>query len=142
MKQYNKRLYEKIMKSASQEVKRSLNEFNYWNEYPSRTWAVGGTGDPEKFFDNTLKVYDKWCDHKGEETVNDLLKRGVINYDMDFYDVLEKVEEVFNVLLDNAVGGDWWELGKKLGYDDDDLDRLYTDVMQAKVDCISGFDNY
>lgn len=140
MEKYNKQLYERIMKSVSQEIKRSLNEFNYWDAFSSRTWLVGGTGAPEKFFDNTLKAYDEWCDHKGEETVNDLLDRGIINYDMDFYDALDKVEEIFNILLDNAVGGKWWELGKKLGYDDDDLDRLYNDVMQAKVDCMCGFE--
>lgn len=136
MKKNNKRLYEKIMYNVSKEIKRTLNEFNYWN---NRTWAVGGSGAPETFFDKTLEVYDEWCSHKGVETINDLLDRNIINYDMDFFDAWEKVEEVFNILLNNAVGGDWQELGTKLGYDDEDMERLYVDVMQAKTDCMAEF---
>lgn len=136
MRRNNKALYEQIMRNVSKEVKKTLNEFNYWY---NRTWNVGGLGDAEDFFDKTNDFYDEWLSTKAGEVIDELITAGKITDGMDWFDAWELVEDKFQELLDNAVGGDWWELGKKLGYDDDDLDRLYTDVMQAKTDELSGY---
>ena len=136
MKRNNKALYEQIMRNVSKEVKKTLNEFNYWYD---RTWMVGGTGAAEDFFDKTNEFFDDWCSTKAGEVINELITNGQITDGMDWYDAWDLVEDQFQKLLDQAVGGDWWETGKKLGYDDDDLDRLYTDVMQAKTDELADF---
>ena len=132
----NRALYESIMRKVSKEVKKSLNEFNYWQ---NRIWRIKGTGKPEKFFDKTNNFFDDWCSGKAVEVINELIDNGEIFDGMDWDEAWDLVENKFQELLNQAVGGDWWRIGKKLGYDDEDLDRIYNDVMQAKTDDLANY---
>lgn len=134
----NKLLYESIMRDVSKVVKKHLNEnFNYWDT-ATRTWEVCDDPKVEEFFDNTIEFYEEWLAGEDENTIDILINTGKLSEgETDWYDAVDIVFEEFQKGLDAAVGGPWWETGEKLGYSDDDMDRLWNDVMQAKVDCVS-----
>lgn len=46
----------------------------------------------------------------------------------------DMLEEKFEQRLDKAVGGDWRETGKSLGFSDEQLDDIYVDRFQSKTD--------
>jgi hypothetical protein len=119
-----KQLYESIISKISKDVKKIINE-----SYTSRS----------QFYDDTYEFYEEWLDHKGVDTINRLERQGKISTAMDEMDVTDIVLEEFNKLLDNAVGGDWEETGIAAGYTDEELNDIYVDDMQAKVDCITDY---
>jgi len=80
------------MRNVSKEVKKTLNEFNYWYD---RTWMVGGTGAAEDFFDKTNEFFDDWCSTKAGEVINELITNGQITDGMDWYDAWDLVEDQF-----------------------------------------------
>ncbi len=119
-----KQLYESIIRKISKDVKKIINE-----SYTSRS----------QFYDDTYEFYEEWLDHKGVDTINRLDRQGKISTAMDEMDVTDIVLEEFNKLLDNVVGGDWEEIGIAAGYTDEELNDIYVDDMQAKVDCITDY---
>lgn len=46
----------------------------------------------------------------------------------------DELEEKFERRLDKAVGGDWREAGKSLGYTEEELEHIYVDKFQGKTD--------
>lgn len=119
-----KQLYESIISKISKDVKKIINE-SYANT--------------QQFYDDTHEFYEEWLDHKGVDTINRLERQGKISTDMDEMDITDIVLEEFNKLLDIAVGGDWWAIGIAAGYTDEELNDIYVDDMQAKVDCITDY---
>ena len=86
-----------------------------------------------------MEFYNEWIYGKGSEVINELDEQGIISSDMDEDEVFDIVLSKFNKLLNNAVGGDWWEKGQAAGYSEDELNDFYVDNMQAKVDCITDY---
>jgi len=142
----NKALYEKIMRNVSREVKKALNEYNYWS-WEDRTWHVIFKDKPEieEFFDKSMEAYETWIEGGGYDTIVELMNQGKVSENkddsMDAWDIIEKEfdESLYEAVKHIAPGNDWWEIGKHLGYDDEDLEQLYVDVMQAKTDCLGDF---
>ena len=58
---------------------------------------------------------------------------------MDWMDAWDILENKFMDGLANAVGGNWWDVGKQCGYTDEQLDNIYNDEMQAKTDIFSAY---
>ena len=140
MKQTKQQLYERIMKKVAPIVKQAINEkFNSINEAASKkrnNSRLNESYDADEFFDLTIDFYDKWITYMGAATLNELDEQGKIYPTMDEDDLTDIVLEKFDELLSQAVGGDWWEIGKQSGYDDSELEDLYVDRMQAKCACI------
>jgi len=124
MRRNNKALYEKIMRNVSKEVKRTLNEV-----YNTDT----------DFYDISMEVYNNWVNSEGDNIIYKLEKRKKISRDMNDSDLEAEVLSQFDKLLNKAVGGDWWSKGLKAGYTEDELNSIYVDDMQAKVDCITDY---
>lgn len=159
MKQTKQQLYERIMKKIAPIVKQAINEkFSRVNEqavkrggrksllYRSRL-NESKTLTSDEFYDISYDVYNNWIDANGDQITNEvaqeLEKQGEISPDMDsdeLFDIIfDKVEDKFGELLDQAVGGDWHEVGLQSGLDDYDLECLYVDDMQAKCNCVTDF---
>ena len=143
----NNSLYESIMKDVSKVIKRHLNEnkfdepdFHYWNP-SSRRWEFSGNPKAEEFFDDTISCYEWWLGSTGDETIEELIETGkLVEGETEWDDAADIILDEFAKLLDEAVDGDWWQMGRNLGYSPWDLDRLWNDVMQAKTDCICSYD--
>lgn len=145
MKQTKQQLYERIMKKVAPIVKQAINEkFNSINEAASKkrkNSRLNESYDADEFFDLTIDFYDKWITYMAAATLNELDEQGKIYPTMDEEDLTDIVIEKFDELLNQAVGGDWWEIGKQSGYDDSELEDLYVDRMQSKCDCIFDYCN-
>ena len=124
-KRNNKRLYESIMKEVSRTVKMYLNESFYF--------------DRTSFKETSMDVYYEWL-NKSDELVNKLFKKGILKQGMDFYEAAEIVEDDLLKRLKKAVGGNWFTVGEESGLTDEEVESIWVDNMQAKVDCISGID--
>ena len=124
-KRNNKRLYESIMKEVSSTVKMYLNESFYF--------------DRTSFKETSMDVYYEWL-NKSDELVNKLFKKGILKQGMDFYEAAEIVEDDLLKRLKKAVGGNWFTVGEESGLTDEEVESIWVDNMQAKVDCISGID--
>ena len=142
----NNSLYESIMRDVSKVVKRHLNEnkfdgdFHYWNP-SSHIWEVCDNPAAEKFFDKTIEYFEDWIHGTGDETIDSLIQSGkLVEGETEWDDAADMILNEFAKLLDQAIGGDWWQMGEKLGYSDLDTDRLWNDVMQSKTDCICSYD--
>ncbi len=125
-KRNNKRaIYESIMKDVARTVKMYLNESFYF--------------DRTSFKETSMDVYYEWL-NKSDELVNKLLKKGILKQGMDFYEAAEIVEDDLLKRLKKAVGGNWFTVGEESGLTDEEVESIWVDNMQAKVDCISGID--
>ena len=120
----NRRLYESIMRDVAKTIKRHLNEK-----------AI----DKNAFYDDTMAFYDEWLDNLCQVYINDLIHNGEIYNGMDWMDAWDILENKFMDGLANAVGGNWWDVGKQCGYTDEQLDNIYNDKMQAKTDIFSAY---
>jgi hypothetical protein len=123
-KRNNKRLYESIMRDVAKKVKRHLYE---------------SIIEQDNFYDYSMEFYNDWLDHISKEVIEELISSGRIKDGMDFHEAWEPVQEEFDNGLDNAVNGDWWDVGKSLGYSDSELDSIYNDEMQAKTDVFAEY---
>ena len=122
----NRRLYESIMRDIARTVKRQLNE---------------SIVEQDNFYDYTMEFYNDWLDHISREVIENLISQGKITDGMDFYEAWEQVQEEFDKGLNNAVDGDWWQVGDSVGYSDSELDSIYNDEMQAKTDVFAEYLN-
>lgn len=119
------RLYESIMSNITRNFRKPINE--------RRTF------DRLTFLQTSMHVYRQWLE-TCDDFVDEQMNNGTLYKGMDFYDAAEIIEKDLNAKLDKAVGGDWWEIGEKAGYTDEEVESIWVDKMQAKVDCICGID--
>lgn len=126
MKRNNKTLYEKIMRNVSKEVKKVLNE-NTTDSF-----------DTDSFFEISMDTYYKWL-KTAKDLVIKLKNRNKIYDGMDIMDAAEVVEDNLEKALNQAVNGNWWKIGEQSGYSDEEIESIWVDNMQGKIDCIGDF---
>ena len=119
------RLYESIISNITRDFKKPINE--------RRTF------DRSTFLQISMHVYRQWLE-TCDDFVDEQMNNGTLYKGMDFYDAVEIIDRYLNAKLDQLAGGDWWEIGEKAGYTDEEVESIWVDKMQAKVDCICGID--
>ncbi len=94
------------------------------------------------------KVYQNWLDEDCDDVLYDLENKGIIpteedidDFDDEFDDIWNEVEPKFLSKLDDAVGGDWYQVGNSVGLSNEQLENIYVDKYQAKTDPVIDYYN-
>jgi len=133
----NKKLYESIMRDVAKTVKLYLNEKFEDEDYVENPKYY-------RFYDQTMEFYDSWPD-LSTKIIERLISNGSITDGMEFEDAWFQIEEEFDKYLSKAVGANWavgenwWDVGKSVGFTDEQLDSIYNDEMQAKSDVFTDY---
>jgi hypothetical protein len=105
----------------------------------------------QEFEQRLNDAFDKWNDNGCLIEIMELIgeqkmlspRKAVaegMTTDQAFDKYWDDLEERFEARLNEAVGGDWREVGKQLGYSDEKLEHIYVDYFQAKTDAFFDYE--